>query len=426
MRHRRKKAKKTFFTKKKLVIFGISLAVILIGFVIVLGFGGIFTGYENDSEMVEPVDKETGKVNILLAGRDYSGSCTDTIMVVSYDLDDNNVNILSIPRDTRMYIGNRYQKINAAYSISKDGNKKGIQGTIEAVTRLTAIPINYYVEFTFEAFRNSIDALGGVDFYVPQNMNYDDPYQELSIHLKEGQQHLDGDKAEQLVRFRRYPMGDIDRVKVQQNFIKTIADQKLNLSIITKLPELFDVVKKDIKTNLNASDITKYALNLQDLTGERVYMYTVPGVANSTDYGASYWICDMPALATLIEETFGYDATNITIHSKDGSSKSKDVKIVTESSSTPKPTEKPKKTDEPEETKKPASSPEATKKPTQQTPKPEKTNHPSPTATQKPTETPVKTPEVSKEPVKTPEPTVAPEKTKEPEQEGIKRPGANS
>lgn len=425
MRRRRKKAKKTFFTKKKLIIFGISLAVILLGFVIVLGFGGIFTGYENDSEMVEPVDKETGKVNVLLAGRDYSGSCTDTIMVASYDLDNNAINVLSIPRDTRMYIGNRYQKINSAYSISKDGKKKGIQGTIEAVTRLTAIPINYYVEFTFEAFRNSIDALGGVDFYVPQNMNYDDPYQGLSIHLKEGQQHLDGDKAEQLVRFRRYPMGDIDRVKVQQDFIKAIADQKLSLSIITKLPDLFDVVKKDIKTNLKVSDITKYALNLQDLTGENVHMYTVPGVANGTDYGASYWICDMTALATLIEETFGYDATNITIHSKDGSSKSKDTKIVTQSS-TPEPTKKPEVTEEPEETKKPTASPESTQKPTQKTDKPEKTTQPSPTPTQKPTEVPVKTPEASKEPEKTPEPTVVPEKTKEPETEEVKRPGANS
>lgn len=428
MRRRRRKAKKSFFTKKKLMVFGISLAVILLGFVIVLGFGGIFTGYENDSEMVEPVDKETGKVNVLLAGRDYYGGCTDTIIVASYDLDKNIINVLSIPRDTRMYIGNRYQKINSAYSISKNGTKKGIQGTIEAVTRLTGIPINYYVEFSFEAFRNTINALGGVDFYVPQNMNYDDPYQNLSIHLKEGQQHLDGDKAEQLVRFRRYPMGDIDRVKVQQDFLKAIADQKLNLSIITKLPDLFDVVKNDVKTNFKSSDITKYALNLQDLTGESVYMYTVPGVANSTDYGASYWIADMTALKALIEETFGYDATNITIHSKDGSSKSKDVKIVTESSSTPKPTEKPKETDEPEETKKHTASPEETKKPAQATNKPDATKHPTQTPAEKPTPAPTKTPETvpSKEPEKTPEPTAKPENTKAPEQDVIKRPGANS
>ncbi len=430
MRRRRKRARKSFFTKKKLLIFGISLAVILAGFVIVIGFGGMFSGYENDSEIVEPVDKETGKVNVLLAGTDYYGACTDTIMVASYDLDENNINILSIPRDTRMYIGNSYQKINSAYSITKNGDKKGIQGTIEAVTRLTGIPINYYVEFSFKTFRNAIDALGGVDFYVPQNMNYNDPYQDLSIHLKEGQQLLDGDKAEQLVRFRRYPMGDIDRVKVQQDFIKAVAEQKLNLGIITKLPELFDVVKEDLKTNLKASDIAKYALNLQDLTGENVNMHSLPGEANSTDYGASYWIADMTALSTLIEETFGYDATNITIHSKDGSSKSKDRKIVSEPTATPESTEtpEPEKDDEPEATKKPTASPDSTKKPAQKTPEPEETKRPTPAPTEKATPAPTKTPapEKTPEPKKTPEPTAAPEKTPEPEQGGIKRPGANT
>jgi LCP family protein required for cell wall assembly len=75
------------------------------------------------------------------------------------------------------------------------------------------------VEFTFDAFRETIDALGGVEFDVPQNMNYDDPQQGLSIHLKKGYQLLDGDKAEQLVRFRNYPMGDIDRTKVQFDFL---------------------------------------------------------------------------------------------------------------------------------------------------------------------------------------------------------------
>lgn len=387
------------------MIFLISFFVILIGFVGVMGLGGLFSGYENDEEIAEPVDKETGKINILLAGTDVYGTCTDTIMVVSYDLDENKVNILSVPRDTRMYIGNKYQKVNAAYSISENGKRKGIQGTIEAVTRLTGIPINYYVEFTFEAFRNAIDALGGVDFYVPQNMNYEDPAQSLYIHLKEGQQHLDGNKAEQLVRFRRYPMGDIDRVKVQQSFIKALAEQKLNTGIITKLPDLFEVIKEDLKTNFKLSDVSKYALNLLDLSADNVYMHEVPGTPNSTDYGASYWIADMTALAEIIEQNFEYDASGITIHSADGSSKAKDVK-TTAPSATPKaeathtptpsaPTAKPAKT--PETT---AAAPTAT---------PTETHTPTPTAT----------------PAPTAKPTVEPTKTPTSEQEGIKRPSAN-
>lgn len=331
MKRRRAKKKVRFSAKKRAAIFGISFAVLVIAFMAVMGFSGIFSldnGYDGQEEMVAKIDKETGKINILAIGLDNDGTRTDTIIVVSYDLDGNLVNILSIPRDTRMYVGGSYQKINCAYAITKNGKRNGVNGTIEAVTRLTAIPIHYYVEFTFETFREAIDALGGVDFDVPQNMNYDDPAQNLHIHLKSGFQHLDGDKSEQLVRFRKYPMGDIDRVKVQQNFIKALAEQKLNSSIIGKLPDLFKVLQKDVKTNFKLSDITKYALNLADLSSENVKAYSLPGTADSESYGASYWVVDIAQTKTLIEETFGYDASKITIHSADGKSISKDVKRV--------------------------------------------------------------------------------------------------
>ncbi len=352
MKRRRVKKKAKFSAKKRAVIFGISLSVLVVAFIAVMGFGGFFSldeGYDNPEEMVAKVDKETGKINILAIGLDNDGMRTDTIMVASYDLDSNMVNILSIPRDTRMYVGGNYQKINCAYAVTKNGKKNGVNGTIEAVTRLTGIPIHYYAEFTFETFREAIDALGGVDFDIPQNMNYDDPAQDLHIHLKKGFQHLDGDKSEQLVRFRKYPMGDIDRVKVQQSFIKALAEQKLNASIIGKLPDLFKVLQKDVKTNFKLSDITKYAFNLAELSSENIKAYSLPGTADSESYGASYWVADMAQTKVLIEETFGYDASNITIHSADGKSISKDIKKTVEKKpETPvkqENTEKPQKND---------------------------------------------------------------------------------
>ena len=410
LRRRRKKVRKPFFTKKKITIFIISLIVIVAASVFMLGMGGMFTGYDDVDEIVE-VEKETGKVNFLLVGIDKEASLTDTIMVASYDLDENKVNILSIPRDTRMYVGSRYQKLNSAYSIRKDGKKKGINGTIEAVSRLTKLPINYYVEFSLTAFRDTIDALGGVNFDVPQNMNYDDPEQGLSIHLKKGYQLLDGNKAEQLVRFRNYPMGDIDRTKVQQSFVKALAEQKLNLSIIEKVPELYKTISKNLKTNLEFGDVAKYALSLPDLTAENVNLYGLPGIPNSIDYGASYWIPDMPALKELVEVTFGYDADGATIHSADGSSISKDVKLSTPS---PSPTATPDATDEPDATPKPSATPKATKKPTESA---------TPKATKKPTET--ATPKATKTPEATKAPDVKPTVTPAPTESGIKRPSAN-
>lgn len=411
MKRRRKKSKR-FLNKKTVAVLSISVIVLILAFLLVMGIGSLFTGFESyeNAEVVE-IDKSTGKVNALIVGVDKSGSLTDTIMVASYDLDKNEINILSVPRDTRMYVGSRYQKINSAHSISKDGKKKGINGTIDAVTRLTGIPINYYVEFTFSAFRETIDALGGIEFDVPQNMNYDDPEQDLHIHLKKGPQLLDGEKAEQFVRFRRYPMGDIDRVKAQQAFVKAVAEQKLNASIITKLPELFKTLQKNLITNITASDVSRYMMNIKDLTSESIHMHALPGYSNGTDYGSSYWIADMTALKTLIETTFGYDASKITIHSADGKSVSKDVKI-----STPRPSETPAPSEEPTEEPKvsaspkptnpsgrpavnPTATPESTKKPTAS---------PSAKPTDKPTEKPTEKPTVKPTEKPTEEPTKAP------------------
>ena len=415
MKRRRKKPKKGFSNKKRLAIFGISLAVIIAVFFAVMGMGGLFDFSEEYENEIEPVDKETGKVNALIVGVDRGGDLTDTIMVASYDLDANTVNILSVPRDTRMYIGSKYQKINAAHAITQNGKRKGINGTIEAVTRLTGIPINYYVEFTFEAFRETIDALGGVDFDVPQNMNYDDPVQDLHIHLTKGYQHLDGDKAEQFVRFRRYPMGDIDRVAAQQSFLKALAEQKLNASIIPKIPDIYKTLQKNLNTNITFADVTKYLLNIKDLSAENIHMHALPGVSNGTDFGSSYWIADMEQLAELIENTFGYDASKITIHSADGTSKSKDVKKTAKPSATDKTNTTPKSSEEaPEETAKPTQkpssthkaeeTPKATAKPAEETPKmtatpaAEKTAAPTAKPTVKPTEKPAESENVIKRP----------------------------
>lgn len=437
--------------KKRLLIGGISLAVIAAVFLVVLGISGIITGKDMQTEedvitvdQLAPVDKASGKINVLLLGVDLEGLRTDTIIVASYDLDNDKVNILSVPRDTRMYIGSKYQKINAAHAISQKGSIKGPQGSIEAVTRLTGIPINYYVEFNFSTFRDVIDALGGIDFYVPRDMNYEDPVQDLYIHLKEGQQHLDGDKAEQLVRFRRYPEGDIARVRMQQEFLKAVAEQKLNASIIQKIPDLFKTFQENIKTNFTIVDVMKYLPNLNDLKTENITMYQLPGNYNDTDYGASYWICDMTKLRTLVSENFGYSAANATIHSPDGSSRAKDT-VINKSTPRPSDDEVIRITPRPSASATTSGSPTASAKPTH-TPsavkdsdteddepygtdsdfddEPHKTSKPS-KATPKPT---VKPSEEKPSSDKTSEPTKAPEKpvqTVKPIENKVTRPTAN-
>ena len=302
-------------TKKYGSILVISLVVILIASLSILSIGGLFnSGDEWEiEEIMVPVDDVSGKINVLILGVDNEGLRTDTIVVASYDATNGTVEMLSIPRDTRMYIGSKYQKINVAHAMPQSNGKiKGPAGTIDAVTRLTGIPINYYVEFSFSAFRDTIDALGGVYFDVPQTMKYTDSTQDLYINLSKGYQLLDGDKAEQLVRFRRYPEGDIKRVNVQQQFIQAVIDQKLNLQIVTKLPDLYGSLSKNVKTNLSLSDVIKYANSLLKVDTANVTMYELPGEYSGSEYAASYWLPNMKEIKLLVQNTFGYDTKDIT------------------------------------------------------------------------------------------------------------------
>ncbi len=333
---RRARRKDNSALKKRLVIILVSLATLLATLYIVsglsscyMGLGG-FQGINNlmsmingqgenyEIEGIEEPEPAEGKINILLLGVDNDGLRTDTIILASYDLNNKKVNMLSIPRDTRMYVGGTFQKINSAHALKKNGKLLGVEGTIEAVSRLTGMSVHYYVEFTFSAFRDTIDALGGVEFDVPQKMKYSDPVQGLYINLEKGLQMLDGEKAEQLVRFRQYPRGDIQRVETQQAFIKAVAEQKLNVGIINDIPQIFGVLAKDIKTNFAIDDVLRYLPNLKELSAENIKMYQLPGDFSDDTYIASYWIPDMTELKKLVAETFGYpeEAENATTGGK--------------------------------------------------------------------------------------------------------------
>lgn len=426
----KRKMTKPFNTKKFMGILGIILAVVIIGAVVCLGLD--FTGFiDNDGSLV-PVKREDGKINVLLLGTDVEGLRTDAIMIASYDIKENKVNMLSIPRDTRMYVGSKYQKINAAHAIGgMKGKIAGPEGSVEAVTRLTGIPINYYIEFSFSAIDKITDILGPIEFDVPdvegngEGMNYDDPVQDLHIHLKPGLQKLEGNEVQQLLRYRKsnkkdkngnrigYPDGDRGRVATQQAFIKALVEQKVKPSLILKLPEIFSEFSKVLKTNVNVADVTKYAKYLDGFSGDKITAYQLPG-EGKTIGGGSYFVCDLEATKILIEETFGYDASKITIDSPDGKNKDKS----SDKKSTPKPTAKatPKPTEK------------STSKPTvlpTSTPKDDNT------ATTKPTASPDSTPKATKKPddnvtattppkdveKSTPKPTATPKpvKTAEPE-----------
>ncbi len=264
--------------------------------------GGFLTAYQVVTNQVgapeEGVSKIEGKrVNILLMATDESGLRTDTIMVASFDRERQQLNILSIPRDTRVTIGNSGQKLNSAYAIGKQ------ELSIKAVRNLIGLPIHYYAVVNPDGFAAIIDELGGVEIDVPQRMKYSDPEQNLYIDLQPGLQVLDGDKAEQFCRFRSYPQGDIGRVEAQQMFVKALIEQKLNMGLLFKAKAIFEEIEKYLTTNISIGDVGTLIPLLKLLDSEKINTYQLPGESGYIG-GISYYLCDRTKTDQLINEVF--------------------------------------------------------------------------------------------------------------------------
>lgn len=245
----------------------------------------------------QPAGPSYHAINILLIGvdqrpGDYGRS--DTMLLLSMDTDNDRLHILSIPRDTMVDLpGHGTQKINAAYAFG------GPQAAKQAVANLTGLPINYYVKVNMQGFPQLVDLLGGVDINVPEKMNYDDPTQNLHIHLEPGLQHLDGVTALEYVRFRHDAEADLGRIKRQQGFLTAIAKQVLKPSILTKLPSLISQTASMLATDIATADKISLASEGYRDYQNGIDTVTLPGDAKYVD-GISYVIPDHDKLQTLI------------------------------------------------------------------------------------------------------------------------------
>ena len=325
------RVKVKFNVKRYFQVLGISLAVIIAVAAVCMGID--FSGSNNEEAVdnTSTVEAADGKINVLLMGVDVDGLRTDAIMLASFDPETKEVNMLSIPRDTKMYIGNRYQKINAAHAfVDESGEIGGATATCEAVTRITGIPINYYVDFSFDAVAHVIDELGPIEFTIPDlygdgvGMVYDDPVQSLHINLPPGDYQLNGQQAVWLMRYRHgnvdpstgvfkgYVNGDSDRVEMQQKFLKAVVDQKVNASLILKIPSIFKDISSEIKTNFTVSEVIKYSKYLADFSSVNIHSYSLPGEYSSDSANGDVWIPNMDEIRTMVQDVFGYPADNIT------------------------------------------------------------------------------------------------------------------
>ena len=254
-----------------------------------------------------------GKMNLLLLGVDEGGTRSDTMMIVSVDNVKNNIKLLSIPRDTKITLNNgRVIKANALL-----GFPRREQFVIETIKTITKMPIHYYCEVNFDGFIEIIDVLGGVDYNVPFDMNYDDPVQNLHIHLKAGMQHLDGQAAHDFVRFRHnnkseavyapgdYYKGDIGRIGAQQDFLSELFQQKMQPHYLLKAPELLDTASKYVRTNFTISSALDFIAMVNSTNSTNLESFILPGT-DRYENGVSYYIYSPSETKRLVLEEFGY------------------------------------------------------------------------------------------------------------------------
>ena len=318
--------------KKKHIFLRIFLALIIITILC----AGTFVGYSvykngwgvkslvqtivgQDEEKLKNLNPFT--VLCLGVSEDISSKLTDTIMIASYNPKTQIATLISIPRDT--FIGTNksratsYDKINALY-------QKSPAKTLEAVNKLTGLNITYYIVISNNALVELVDTIGGVEFDVPIKMVYDDEGQKLHIHLEKGLQVLNGDKAEQLVRYRKpnttgdksgesysevYGNDDLGRMKTQRNFIKAVVEQAIQLKNITKIGSFIDIFKNNVTTNIkNWSLIKDYIPYALDFNTEDIQMETIPGESPAPPYketnGISFFIANEKETKKLVQELF--------------------------------------------------------------------------------------------------------------------------
>lgn len=254
----------------------------------------------------EPLQEERKDsfYTILIGGLDAENGGSDTNLLVSLNAKDDEIHVVSLPRDTLLNVSWSVKKLNSAY------RHGGFASTMSEVSNLLGIPVDFYITVDLDAFVELVDAIEGVEFDVPTDMNYDDPYQDLHIHLSAGYQHLDGEEALQVVRWRQnndgsgYATADIGRISTQQAFLTAMAKQTLQLSNVDKLPEMARIFREHVQTDLKLENLVWIGEQALTMGSDSIHFHTLPGDGAGYYKGVSYYVLDGEQTLEIINNWF--------------------------------------------------------------------------------------------------------------------------
>lgn len=263
--------------------------------------GGFDFGF---NDVKDPSDS----INFLLLGVDSldsqnaSNTRSDTIMLFNVNKSNGDISILSIPRDTRAPIeGRKYkEKINHSFVYG------GPELTMDTVSNLLGIDLEYYVVVDYSAVEELVDIIGGVEVDVPMDMHYEDPAADppLVINLNKGLQKLNGDESLQFLRFRKgYATADLGRIEAQQSFMKSLVKEVASPVNVIKIPKFYKIYNDNINTNIPFETIASYGLKFYKYDFDRVESRTLPGESKMIN-GRSFYVHQEISTEELVEEMF--------------------------------------------------------------------------------------------------------------------------
>lgn len=230
----------------------------------------------NFDDVIDPEAPATSSFTALLVGTDYQPKVTpnapssaDTIILVRFSCETESVVFVNIPGITRTTVDGADTTLSKAYT------DKGIEYLMEKVQGLTGLQINYYAVASVAIFDDIIDSLGGIDYTVPVNMNYEDEYQDLVIDLKKGDQHLDGENAIEMLRYRSDSYNN--RLLRNTQFIRTLLEKYTQSVYKENANDLYNQIFVNLKSNFTEDDLLKYMDTIYNYSSYEAKILTYPG-----------------------------------------------------------------------------------------------------------------------------------------------------
>lgn len=446
VRHRSgcKKRPKPQLTRKQKILRIVFIVLTVIAAIIVVGTAGFFLMTAPPEVTPKPqtttiIDENGNEIQVeipglaanrkdqfytfLIVGQDTGGGGnTDTMMLAAYDVPNQTLNVMSIPRDTFVYYDGDRRLINAVYNWA-GGGEKGIEALKEEVGELTGVVPDFHIIIQWDAVGELVDAIDGVYFDVPRDMNYDDPTQDLHIHLSKGYQLLNGEQAMGVVRYRHdnkkwvngkyvlpgYPDGDLGRIKTQQAFMTAVIEKCLQPTVLLpNLMEYINIFQQNVVTNLSIPEMAYFGKSaIGGLDMEQVEFITLP---NKSAGDGAHVLPIGEEIVEVVNDGFNPYDEEITLKDLDLVTKNSSSSSSGGSTSTTKPSTQPTSTPTPVTSETPVNSPATSESPAasasaQPSSSPAASSSPETTPTPAPTPVATPTPAPTPIPVSTPAPT---------------------